>query len=106
MNAFKPGKITTVNIDYEVKDGFYKSEKTLPILVARGKSQNQVTVYNSRCTHLGCTVSWDEGKQLFRCACHGGAFNPDGTVNAGPPPRPLDKLAYKVKDGALLVEVV
>jgi succinate dehydrogenase / fumarate reductase iron-sulfur subunit len=106
MNRFNTGKVTTVNIRYQVKDGFYKSEKIMPVMVARGQNENQMTVFNSRCTHLGCTVHWDEGKQLFRCACHGGAFNPDGSVNAGPPPRALDRLAHEVKDGALFVEVV
>jgi len=106
MSVFPPKKVTTVNIRYRVKDGFYTSEKTTPVMVSRGSDVNRVTVFNSRCTHLGCTVHWDEGKQLYMCACHGGAFKPDGTVNAGPPPRPLDRFAFKVQDGSLFVEVV
>ncbi len=105
MHAFKPGKVTTVNIRYQVKDGFYKTEKVASVLIIRGRDEYQPTIYNSRCTHLGCTVRWDEGKQLFLCACHGGAFNLDGSVNAGPPPRPLDTYAFTVKNGTLFVEV-
>ena len=106
MEAFPPGKVTTVNIRYGVKDGFYTSEKTTPLMVSCGPDANRLAVFNSRCTHLGCTVHWDEGKQLFLCACHGGTFNPDGTVKAGPPPRPLDRVAFKVESGSLFVEVV
>ncbi len=106
MAGFAPGEVTTVNIRYRVKDGFYTSEKTAPIMVSRGTDSNRLEVFNSRCTHLGCTVHWDSGKKLFLCACHGGTFNPDGTVNAGPPPRPLDRVAFKVEGGSLLVEVV
>ena len=106
MEGFTPGEVTTVNIRYRVKDGFYAGEKTTPVMVSRGPDENRLEVFNSRCTHLGCTVRWDPGKRLFLCACHGGAFNPDGTVNAGPPPRPLDRMAYKVESGSLFVEVV
>ena len=106
MEDFNPATVTTINIRYRVKDGFYKSQKLTPVVIARGQDVNQMVVYNSRCTHLGCTVHWDQGKQLFLCACHGGAFNIDGSVNAGPPPRPLDRYAFKVEDGALFVEVV
>jgi len=102
---FNPGKITTVQIRYPVKDGFYQSEKVMPLMISRTRETDEVAVYSSRCTHLGCTVHWDANKQLFLCACHGGAFNPDGSVNAGPPPRPLDRYAFKVHNESLFVEV-
>jgi succinate dehydrogenase / fumarate reductase iron-sulfur subunit len=106
INDFKPDNVTTVYLRYRVKYGFYQSQNRIPIMVARSRDVNQLNIYNSRCTHLGCTVRWDEGKRLFLCACHGGAFNIDGSVNAGPPPRSLDRYAFKVEDGALFVEVV
>jgi succinate dehydrogenase / fumarate reductase iron-sulfur subunit len=105
MKAFRPGSVTTVTIRYDVKDGFYMSKKATPVMIARRKNENQIAVYNSRCTHLGCTVHWDEQRQLFLCACHGGAFNPNGSVKAGPPPRPLERYAFKVTDDSLFVEV-
>jgi len=105
FDAFAPGEVSTVNIRYRVKDAFYSSDKTLPILVAMDESRNRIVVFSSRCTHLGCTVHWDRGKQLFVCACHGGSFNPDGSVNSGPPPRPLERMGYRSEGGTLLVEV-
>ena len=59
-----------------------------------------------KCTHLGCTVHWDAPQNMFLCACHGGAFALDGTVKAGPPPRPMDQLAYRIDSGNLLIEMV
>ncbi len=104
INEFPQDHVSTVNIRFTVQDGFYKNDKTMPVLIK--SSKNKITVYSSRCTHLGCTVRWDEGKQLFLCACHGGAFHPDGSVKDGPPPKPLDRYAFKIRDGALFVEVV
>jgi menaquinol-cytochrome c reductase iron-sulfur subunit len=51
------------------------------------------------CTHQGCAVRWLEGAQLFICPCHGGAFYRDGAVAAGPPPKPLERLPVRLRDG-------
>ena len=74
-------------------------------MVWRRPDADGVVVYNATCTHLGCTVHWDERKGLFLCACHGGMFDINGQVKAGPPPRPLDRHKFRVEDGYLLVEV-
>ena len=105
LDAFAPGEVKTISVRYEVIDGFYKSQKIKPVMVYRGSESNDLVVYNSRCTHLGCTVHWDDTKQIFLCACHGGAFDLNGNVKTGPPPRPLDKHNIKVEDGNVLVEI-
>ena len=104
-HAFAPGEEKTISVRYEVIDGFYKSQKIKPVMVYRGSESNDLVVYNSRCTHLGCTVHWDDTKQIFLCACHGGAFDLNGNVKTGPPPRPLDKHNIKVEEGNLYVEL-
>jgi succinate dehydrogenase / fumarate reductase iron-sulfur subunit len=106
IDDFKTGSVTTKYIRYRARDGFYQSQRKTAILIAGGRDPSQLAIYSSRCTHLGCTIRWDERKHLFLCACHGGAFNIDGTVNAGPPPRPLDRHAFKVENGTMFVEVV
>ena len=55
------------------------------------------------CTHLGCTVIWEEKLGIFYCRCHGGRFHRDGHHFAGPPPRPLDSLALSLDDSGQLV---
>lgn len=104
VEDFPPGGIRTVNIRYEAKDGFYESLVQKPVLVSRKADPDKITVFNSRCTHLGCTVNWDEKKDLFVCPCHMGTYYPDGRVKSGPPPRPLECYLTKVKDGDLFVE--
>jgi len=62
------------------------------VIVARLTSANLGFVALAQtCTHQGCTISFDNGSQLFVCPCHGGTFNLNGGVVAGPPPNPLKK---------------
>lgn len=103
VDRFPAGEVSTVRLNFEEVSGFYTQELVKPILVLR---RNDFVVYSSTCTHLGCTVRWDAGQKLFLCACHGGAFNLDGSVKSGPPPRPLDRLEFQVDNGNLLVKMV
>jgi menaquinol-cytochrome c reductase iron-sulfur subunit len=57
------------------------------------------TAFAVNCTHLGCPVRWLADAQLFLCPCHGGVYNGDGSVAAGPPPKPLPRYPVRVRDG-------
>ncbi|AFM24598.1 succinate dehydrogenase iron-sulfur subunit [Desulfomonile tiedjei] len=97
------GDISTHTVHYELKNGFYTQEKAVPVLVSR--TGDEMTCFNASCTHAGCIVKWDGQSGRFRCACHGGMFDREGNVLAGPPPRPLDKYPFKVDSGHLLIEM-
>ncbi len=56
------------------------------------------------CTHLGCLVPWDEARASFRCPCHGGAYDRDGLVTGGPPPRPMDLVGLRIVNGELFAD--
>jgi menaquinol-cytochrome c reductase iron-sulfur subunit len=71
------------------------------------KSQDGgVVAFAPQCTHLGCAYHWENAKNKFVCPCHASAFAPDGTVLAGPAPRPLDRYEVKVENGKLFVGAV
>ena len=55
--------------------------------------------FSINCTHLGCPVRWLADAELFMCPCHGGVYYKDGTVAAGPPPRPLTRYPVRTVNG-------
>jgi cytochrome b6-f complex iron-sulfur subunit len=68
-----------------VKDGFY--------------------ALSAVCTHLGCLSVWKQEAGVIGCPCHGSAFQRDGSVLAGPAPKPLPWLKMWVgEDGNLMVD--
>lgn len=62
-------------------------------VIRKSDAPDDLLVLNSRCTHLACTVNWSDADRVFLCPCHDAAFDADGAVLDGPPPRPLDRYA-------------
>ena len=60
--------------------------------------QGEVTCFNARCPHLGCTVKYEEGSQEYVCPCHASAFSLDGKRTNEIPPRDMDTLEWKIDD--------
>ena len=50
------------------------------------------------CTHLGCTVPWNEEEHRFVCPCHSSAFDIRGEVINPPAPRALDLLEVRIEN--------
>ena len=55
------------------------------------------------CTHQGCHVFYNKSGNDFVCPCHGGTYNINGQVIAGPPPAPLKK--YKVSQNGNILTI-
>ena len=63
-----------------------------------------VKAFSAICTHLGCVVDWNKGKNVIQSPCHDGRFNAvTGAVVSGPPPRALPAYELSVKDGKIYV---
>lgn len=71
------------------------------VLVRTG--ENEVKAMSTVCTHLGCTVYWEQAKQEFYCPCHAGRFNKDGVVISGPPPAPLPTYPIEIENGNVFI---
>jgi cytochrome b6-f complex iron-sulfur subunit len=80
------------------KDILYGTDPAIVMRQAEG-----FLVLSLVCTHLGCIVIWDPDKQAFHCPCHAGHFDKNGRVTGGPPPAPLEKLAFKQSGDKIIV---
>ena len=87
----------------ETQTGWINTEEEISVYVLTSNGQDYVVMSNV-CTHLACRVRWIPEKDSFFCPCHNGVFAKDGTVVAGPPPRPLDRFESKVEDGVIFIK--
>jgi Rieske Fe-S protein len=94
-----------------------------------GAQEPSFTIISNRCAHLGCPVQANgpSGAILgmknivqhtkngqvtlvpvvpagFGCPCHGGQYDTEGNRTAGPPVRALDRYAFSIVKGRLILE--
>lgn len=61
-----------------------------------------LVAYSSQCTHLMCPVLPEMSAERLHCPCHRGFFDMHtGQPLAGPPRRPLPRIALKVQAGVV-----
>jgi Rieske Fe-S protein len=62
----------------------------------------EFVAYEQKCTHLLCPVLYQADQNRIYCPCHEGVFNPaTGEREAGPPPRPLNRIKVAVRGDAI-----
>jgi Rieske Fe-S protein len=67
--------------DLKEGQGIILEEKNI---AAYKDHKGQLHTYSATCTHLGCTVTWNNSEKSFDCPCHGSRFSPSGNVINGP----------------------
>ncbi len=90
MESFAPGSVTA-----------FPAGKFYLVRLADGG----FLALHRQCTHLGCSVPWDEAAGRFACPCHASLFDLRGDVLAPPAPRPLDLFAIRIENGIVKVDV-
>jgi cytochrome b6-f complex iron-sulfur subunit len=73
-----------------------------PALLVR-VNDTEWKAFSAVCTHLNCTVQYQEGRREIWCACHNGTYDMDGRVASGPPPKPLEELAVKLRGDEVVI---
>jgi cytochrome b6-f complex iron-sulfur subunit len=68
------------------------------------QSGDQLYAFSAKCTHEGCTVTFQPDQSVIWCPCHDGRFDLTGRVLSGPPPQPLVKYSAKRQpDGVIVI---
>lgn len=73
-----------------------------PALLVR-TAGGELRAFSARCTHLNCTVQYDQGAKEIVCACHGGQFDLNGKNVGGPPPKPLTAYSVNTRGDEIVV---
>jgi cytochrome b6-f complex iron-sulfur subunit len=58
-----------------------------------------------QCTHMGCSVPWDDQGRRFACPCHASSFDITGAVVNSPAPRALDIYPLTIENDIIRVNV-
>lgn len=73
-----------------------------PALLIR-TSEAEWRAFSAICTHLNCTVQFQESTHQIWCACHNGFYDINGKVVSGPPPRPLEEYTVHVRGDDVVI---
>jgi len=84
-------------------DGWFETSKQTVVYI--DKVGDGYRALSATCSHLGCRVRWDESKTQYLCPCHGGVYDREGRVVAGPPPQPLRRVNVRVNPQTSEIEV-
>ena len=102
LEGFSIGSPKSFSFTRSNVNGWEKTVNSYGGFILR-KSGGELLALSNRCTHLSCSVNWDEAKKWYACPCHDAQFDADGEVLAGPPPHALDQFETKVEEGNLFV---
>jgi len=59
--------------------------------------------FSAVCTHLTCTVLYEDDTETILCPCHNGRFDLAGNVISGPPPSPLEAFDIEISEDEIIV---
>lgn len=100
----KPPTVPVASVDELAVGGAktftYPEGSTSRLLVRTGP--RAFVAYDQQCTHLQCPVVPAVAEGRLHCPCHNGSFDlQTGRPVAGPPRRPLPRIALEVRDGTV-----
>ena len=101
FRAIPEGEPTRVNYTVLQRAGYQVEEEQDFVYVLR--KGEEIKVFSPICTHMGCNVAWNANAGEFHCPCHGGKYNKQGEVIAGPPPKSLHQYPSELEEGALWI---
>ena len=73
-----------------------------PALLVR-ISETEWKAFSAVCTHLNCTVQYQDSTRQIWCACHNGTYDLSGRVVSGPPPKALEEYNVQVRGEQIVI---
>lgn len=92
--------IDTIKVPADVAAGEARILRNDGHIVALYKDDaHQLHICNAVCTHVKCTVGWNESEKSWDCPCHGARYTTDGEVLTGPSQKDLEKINWEEPGG-------
>jgi len=98
VNEVAAGKVQ----DLKPNSGKIVKFGSRPALLVR-VGDTEWRAFSAICTHLNCTVQFQEPNRQIWCACHNGYYDLSGKVVSGPPPAPLEEYAVRVRGDEVVI---
>ncbi len=98
VNEVDAGKVT----DLKPNSGKIVKFGSRPVLLIRS-DVDEWRAFSAICTHLNCTVQYQDASRAIWCACHNGFYDLNGQVVSGPPPRPLEQYAVRIRGEEVVI---
>jgi Rieske Fe-S protein len=89
VDDFLPGSVTIFRMN--------------KLFLIRRKEDKGFLAISLTCSHLGCSVHWDEESRKFQCPCHSSCFDDVGNVLSSPATQALDYFPVFIEGGKVLV---
>jgi Rieske Fe-S protein len=88
--------------DIPVKGGKVVDGPSSKVVVTQ-PAEGEFKAFDAICTHQGCTVN-EVQNNVISCPCHGSKYSAaDGSVQAGPAPRPLPGVNISVSGNTITI---
>ena len=98
VNEVAAGKVQ----DLKPNSGRIVKFGSRPVLLIH-TGDNEWRAFSAVCTHLNCTVQYQEASHQIWCACHNGLYNLNGQVVSGPPPKALEEYAVRIRGEEVVI---
>lgn len=92
-------------IDSVLPDGKHKQIMIDGTAVLLSRVGADITALDLTCTHASCPLKVDLNIKRILCACHGGAFDLNGTAVKAPPNQPLRRFETRITNGELFLRI-
>lgn len=77
----------------EIGSGKVTNYKGINVLVFR-EGKNKYIFLKNKCTHMGCSLIWNDVDKVWESKCHGSIFDKYGKVIYGPAIRDLERIEF------------